>query len=144
MLHEIRLRPLVWLRDAVCAFSLVFFVALESISAAVLISDRSEWSTSQERALGWLLVVLDCALMVGLVFLLGTARRKLGFYPVAMSLSLFGVLICWDDSHWPGEHTWIFDASWIALCAIGVVAARVLRSRPPKASGNVPNSAEFV
>jgi hypothetical protein len=113
---------------------LVFFVALEGFSAVVMISDRSEWATSQERTLGWLLVVLDGGLVVGLAFLLGATRRKLGFYPVATNLLLFAVFICWDDSHWPGEHSWMFEATWVALCVIGIVAARILMGRRQQVS----------
>jgi len=61
MVHERMLNLLIRLRDALCVLSLIFFVVLEGYTATVLITEHSEFSTSSEHAFGWLLVLLDCA-----------------------------------------------------------------------------------
>jgi hypothetical protein len=135
------IRLLMHLRDSLCVLSLIVFVALEGYFADVLISGGSEFSTSSERVVGRVIVSLDCALVIGVVLLLGRKRRKLGFCLVALSLLLYTLLVCWDDSHWPGEHSWMFDATWLLLSAIGIIAARTLMNRSTRDVRHLTESA---
>jgi hypothetical protein len=74
---------------------------------------------------------------VGLILLVRSDRRRLGFYCAASSLLLYAGFICLEVFQGQAEiGDWISLSVWISACAIGIGAARVLmvKSDPNRAA----------
>ena len=122
--------PLIHVRDALCVLCLVLLVLSELYSAADLALDDHLHLPSWEHPLRWSLFGLPCALAVGLVLLVRSDRRRLGFYCVVASLLLYAPFICLEVFQVHAEPgDWISLSVWISFCAIGIGAARVLMVR---------------
>lgn len=116
------------LRNALCCLFLMLAVLCEAYTVAAIALDQ--FAQSWYRTLGWLLFALPTALVVGLLLLYANCRR-FGFYLIATSLALYALLVCLDAYQGPAARgDWIFVGAWLAFCALGIVAARSLMSRP--------------
>jgi hypothetical protein len=116
------------LRNVLCVFYLILAVLSEGYTVVSIALDR--FVPAWYRTLGWFLLVLPCALALGLLLLYAN-RRRLALYLSVASLSLYAVLVCLDTHRGPAVRgDWIFEVIWIAFCAGGIVAAKSLMSRP--------------
>ncbi len=125
MLPEYKKDLLMRVRNAACYLFLILALLCEGYSAVAIALDR--FAPSWYRTLGWFLLTVPCALAGG-VFLLYANRRRLGFYLSAASLLLYAALICVDAYLGNAERGWIFEGIWLAFCALGIVAAKLLTS----------------
>jgi hypothetical protein len=128
MLDENRRSPMVRIRNFLCFLLLALAVFSEGYTAAAISLDRfvPHWY----RTVGRLLFVLPCALAFGLLLFYANLRR-LGFCLCATSLSLYAVVIFLDLSQGRAERgDWIFVGGWLAFCAVGIFAARLLMGKP--------------
>jgi hypothetical protein len=83
----------------------------------------------------WFLLLLPTALTLGLILLLYANLRRHGFYLATTSLLLYAALICLEVCQGPAERgDRIFEAVWLAFCALGVVSAKLLMDRPTPSS----------
>ena len=127
-------RLLARVRDTLCVLCLIAFILSEAYSAAAIALDQ--FAPSWERTVGWFLLILPTALTLGLVLLLYANLRRTGFYLATSSLFLYAVLICAEAYRGPAERgDWIFGGFWLAFCAIGILAAKLLMSRSTPSSG---------
>jgi hypothetical protein len=111
-------------------FSLALLVLLalcELYSAAAVMSDYPK-APSWEHILSGPLFALPCVLVLGIVFLIWTSRKKTGFVGAASSLILY-VSFLFGDTYPIKRRDWIVMAVWIVFCAMGIVAARFLLNR---------------
>jgi cytochrome bd-type quinol oxidase subunit 2 len=131
MTHESWRRLLIRIRDALSVLALILLLLSEAYTAVAIVLDRNEFTSEPwEHTLGWLLFLIPCALVLGLVFLLNAGRRELGFRLAAMSLLLYAALVCFDAYREPmDDGDWISVTIWLAFCAIGIVAAKLLMRR---------------
>ena len=128
MVTESRTSLQIRIRNALCFLFLILAILSEGYTVLAIALDR--FLPSWYRSVGWFLLVLPCALSVGLLLLYAN-RRRLGFYLSAASLSLYAALVCLDAHQAPAERgDWVFEGIWLAFCALGVGAAKSLMSRP--------------
>ncbi len=128
MVDDNRLSLPVRIRNFLCFLWLILAVFSEGYTAVAIALDRfvPHWY----RILGWLLLILPCALAFGLILFYASLRR-VAFYLCVTSLSLYGVIIFLDLGQGHSERgDWVFVGVWPAFCAIGIFAARVLMERP--------------
>jgi hypothetical protein len=81
------------MKKIVCVFWLSLLVLLESFAAIHLGFDSNPDAPAWEHPLGWALLVLPCALLLGLVQLMRSNQKSVGFYLVAASLLLWTLFI---------------------------------------------------
>ena len=124
--RESKTGVLIRIRNAVCFSLLILALLCEGYSVVAIALDQ--FAPSWYRTLGWFLLVLPCALLIGLLLFYAN-RRRLGFYLSAASLSLYAALICLDAYQGHAERGgWIFEGIWLAFCALGIAAAKSLTS----------------
>lgn len=127
------------IRNVLCVIYLILFVLFETYSASATALDHSNRFPAWEAKVGWGLFVLPCLLLTGLVFLLLSERRTIGFTLAGLSTSLYLAFMFLEDalSREPWDRrAWLFDGIWITLCAFATAAAwllkRPLRSELPE------------
>lgn len=126
MLSKSKTSMLIRVRNVLCLFLLILAVLSESYTVLAIALDQ--FAEHWYRTLAWLLLILPFALASGL-FLLYANRRRLAFFLSATSLTLYAVLICLEVYLGPAERgDWIFEGAWLAFCAIGIFAAKLLMS----------------
>jgi hypothetical protein len=64
-----------------------------------------------------------------MALLIWTRRKEMGFYVAASGLILYAGFLPVDISD-AGRENWTAIAIWIAFCATGILAARLLRNAP--------------
>jgi hypothetical protein len=117
-------------RCGVCV-ALLLLLALSELYSAVAVTFDYPKAASWEHALRGPLFALPCALVSGLVLLIWTSSKETGFYVAASSLILYAGFICADAYYAPMERgDRIAMTIWFIFCATGIVAARLLVSRP--------------
>ena len=80
--------------------------------------------------MGWCMIALPCLLFTGLVFLIGNARRTVGFLLVESSVLLYLAFIFLEDALAPGPMArgdWVFTGIYVIFCAIAAAAGWLLK-----------------
>lgn len=127
MLSRSKVNLLIRICDVVCCLFLILAVFCEAYTVLAIALDR--FVLIWHRAVGWLFLIAPCALAAGLLLIYANQKR-LAFYLSATSLSLYAMLNCLDtyQGH-VRQGDLIFLFGWLAFCAVGILAAKLL-SRP--------------
>jgi hypothetical protein len=121
---------LIHVRVALCIPCLTLLALSELYSAADLSSDSRFHLPAWVHPLGFGLFLLPIALVFGLVLLLRSDRKMLGFSFIATSVLLYAIFICGETFQSDvGLGDWISMLCWCTFCALGVGAARILMFR---------------
>lgn len=119
-------------RNAVCALYLVLLVLSEVYSAAATALDHSGRFPAWEAQLGWSLFVLPCLLLFGLILLLSSRPRRIGFYLIGLSVVLYTGFLFLEDflaRKQAIRMDWTMNGIWLTLCALAIRAGWILSDR---------------
>ena len=123
----LRWNLLIHVRDALCIPCLVLLALSELYSAADTSSDSRVHLSPWVHPLGWGLFALLIALVVGMILLLRSDRKALGFSFIATSALFYAIFICGDAFQSDvGLGDWISMLCWCTFCALAIGAARIL------------------